>query len=205
MPKKILLVSATKAEMISAEFEGLEKLITGVGMVATTFALTRKLAETKYDLVVNIGIAGSFTNDVVIGQVVWVAVDEFSELGVEDHSRFIPAEDLGLMDNMDREFNANEYYRPEKLLGVTAMTVNRVHGNAATIQRDLKQFECNIESMEGAAVAYVCQQFDIPWVQIRAVSNRIEPRNAAAWNIPLAIKNLHHQVLKYLYKMTDEA
>ncbi len=205
MPKKILLVSATKAEMISAEFEGLEKLITGVGMVATTFALTRKLAETKYDLVVNIGIAGSFTNDVVIGQVVWVAIDEFSELGVEDHSRFIPAEDLGLMDNMDREFNADEYYRPEELLGVTAMTVNRVHGNAATIQRDLKQFECNIESMEGAAVAYVCQQFDIPWVQIRAVSNRIEPRNAAAWNIPLAIKNLHHQVLKYLYKMTDEA
>ena len=173
-------------------------------MVATTFAVTRKLAETQYDLVINIGIAGTFTNDVEIGQVVWVAIDEFSELGVEDHSRFIPADDLGLMDEADRVFHADEDYRPN-LLGVTALTVNRVHGNAATIERDFKQFQSNIESMEGAAVAYVCTQLDVPWVQIRAISNLVEPRNRDAWNIPLAIKNLHSVIEKYIYEWTNEA
>jgi futalosine hydrolase len=204
MAKRILLVSATQTEMISAAFDGLEKLITGVGMVATTCALTRKLAETQYDLVVNIGIAGTFTNELEIGQVVWVAIDEFSELGVEDHSRFIAADDLGLMDKSERVFHADEYYRPT-LLGVTGITVNRVHGNAATIERDFRQFECNIESMEGAAVAYVCKQFGVPWVGIRGISNMVEPRNREAWNIPLAIQNLHKEVFKYLYKVTDEA
>jgi futalosine hydrolase len=204
MSKKILLVSATQTEMISVAFDGLEKLITGVGMVATTFAVTRKLAETQYDLVINIGMAGTFTNELEIGQVVWVAIDEFSELGVEDYSRFIPADDLGLMDEADRVFHADENYRPN-LLGVTALTVNRVHGNAATIERDFKQFQSNIESMEGAAVAYVCKQFDVPWVEIRAISNLVEPRNRDAWNIPLALENLHSEVAKYIYEWTDEA
>jgi futalosine hydrolase len=52
--------------------------------------------------------------------------------------------------------------------------------------------------MEGAAVAYVCERFDVPWVQIRAISNMVEPRNRSAWDIPLAIKNLHFEVLNYL-------
>jgi futalosine hydrolase len=54
---KVLVVSATKNEIT---LEGIDHLVTGVGMVATAIELSKKLSENNYDLVINAGIAGSF-------------------------------------------------------------------------------------------------------------------------------------------------
>jgi futalosine hydrolase len=48
--------------------------------------------------------------------------------------------------------------------------------------------------MEGAAFFYVCSRENIPFLAIRAVSNKVEPRNREKWNIPLAIKNLSEKL-----------
>jgi futalosine hydrolase len=45
--------------------------------------------------------------------------------------------------------------------------------------------------MEGAAFAYVCAKMKVNAIQIRSISNQVEPRNRNNWNIPLAIKNLN--------------
>jgi futalosine hydrolase len=52
--------------------------------------------------------------------------------------------------------------------------------------------------MEGAAFMFVCELENIPYVQIRAVSNYVEKRNREAWNIPLAIVNLNKQVFEII-------
>lgn len=201
--KRILVVSATEQEMIKQDFPMVERLITGVGMVATATTLTMKLAEAEFDLVVNIGIAGSFNPELQIGTVVLVESDRLVELGVEDNGVFIPADEIGLCSAEQLRFRSKQ--RVKGLPGAHGITVNRVHGSADSIRIVIDQFNPDVESMEGAAVAYVCQQFGVPWVQIRAISNKVEPRNRVTWNIPLAMKNLHIEVEKYLKSLSLEA
>ena len=202
-PGQILIVSATDSEMILEEFQGADKLVSGVGMVPTTTALTKQLVKSDFDLVINIGIAGSFNSELSIGNVTQVTSDKLVEVGVEDNGKFIPADEIGLCSIVDVQFETNQ--RVLDLPKVNGITVNRVHGSVDSIHNVVDQFNPDMESMEGAAVAYVCQQFGIPWVQIRAISNKVEVRNRDSWNIPLAIKNLHTVVTKYLKCLDLEA
>ncbi|MDB4655940.1 futalosine hydrolase [Flavobacteriales bacterium] len=196
---KILLVSASEIEAFKSLDQRFSNVVTGVGIAATTFCLTKELIANQYDLVINMGIAGSFNPAFKIGDVVQVRSDMFSELGVEDNGKFVPAHEINLVST------GNMIFRTKSELGglpkVNGITVNKVHGSASTIEAVFSQFNPDIETMEGAAVAYVCQQFGVPWVQIRAISNRVEPRNRDAWNIPLAIENLHAQVERSLNSM----
>ncbi len=205
---RILVVAATEKELEGLDLKGLpdqviDTLVTGVGMVATTCTLSGKLASENFDLIVNIGIAGSFVPELRVGQVAQIYSDRLVELGVEDNDAFVPADEMGLV-----EFEQLEFVSPIELEGLgsaNAITVNRVHGNAESIRKTIEQFNADVESMEGAAVAYVCDQMEIPWIQIRGISNRVEPRNKDNWDIPLALKNLHVEVKKQLKRLIDEA
>ena len=177
-------------------------LITGVGMVATAFALGKHLAANKYDLVLNLGIAGSFDRNIAIGGLLEINQDTFSELGAEDDSEFLPIEKMG--------FGESTFYPTTKLAdlynlfnnfnlkSVSAITVNTVHGNEASIKKATERLNPQLESMEGAAFFYACKQMDVPCVQIRAVSNYVEKRNRNNWNIGLAIKNLNTFAIEFL-------
>lgn len=207
-PTRILIVAATSGELpdlalLSVPRLKVETLVTGVGMVATTFTLTRKLSESTFDLVLNVGIAGSFSEDIAIGEVVQVLTDRLVELGAEDHDKFLPADKMNLVETKDLLFISEVPI--DTLVGAAGITVNRVHGNTASIEKVKEQFNPDVESMEGAAVGFVCSKLKIPWVQIRSISNKVEPRNKANWNIPLAIQNLHREVMVYVQKLNDEA
>ena len=56
--------------------------------------------------------------------------------------------------------------------------------------------------MEGAAFFYVCLCENIPFLQIRAISNYVEQRNEKNWNIPLAIKNLCLTLIDFFSNVT---
>ena len=72
---KLLIVAATEAEIAPTlahfnlignsfiESERFDVVITGVGMVATAIALGQRLNE-NYNLVLNVGIAGSFAKNI---------------------------------------------------------------------------------------------------------------------------------------------
>ncbi|MGB0917226.1 MAG: futalosine hydrolase [Flavobacteriales bacterium] len=196
LASNILLVAATKAEMPTTVNPKVDMLVTGVGMVATTHVLTKELSKKQYDLVVDVGIGGSFNPAIKIGDVVQVTADRLVELGVEDNGKFVPAHEMDLVNADELMFETE--LTVSNLTKANGITVNTVHGTQETIAAVVKQFNPDVETMEGAAVAYVCQQFDVPWVQIRAISNRVEPRNRAAWNINLAIKNLQESVNTFL-------
>ena len=44
----------------------------------------------------------------------------------------------------------------------------------------------------------VCEQFAIPCIQIRAISNKVEKRNTENWNLDLAISNLNTEAEKII-------
>ena len=50
--------------------------------------------------------------------------------------------------------------------------------------------------MEGATVFKVCEEMNIPCIQIRSISNKVEKRNKENWNLDLAISNLNIEVEK---------
>ncbi|WP_295769657.1 futalosine hydrolase [uncultured Mucilaginibacter sp.] len=180
--------------------------ITGVGMTATAFALGRHLATNQYDLAINLGIAGSFDRNIALGTVVEVVEDTFTELGAEDDTRFITLEQLGFGRTVYKTRSRVIDYLPgENLWKVTAATVNTVHGEDASIAKLHQRIAPQLESMEGAAFFYACEQAGIPALQIRAVSNYVEKRNREAWNIGLAVKNLNTFATKLLLSIGDKS
>jgi len=202
---KILIVSATQFEIqpfleLAANYPNCDTVITGVGMVATAFELGRVLHESKYDLLINIGIAGCFDRNLKIGEVVQVISESFVELGAEDDQQFIPIEQLGYGKS---KFTSSLLQGQNMQLPFVAqghgITVNKVHGNADSIAK-IKQLSPNscIESMEGAAVFFAADKMDIPVIELRGISNYVEKRNRATWNIPLAIMNSNKALIETL-------
>ena len=174
-------------------------LITGVGMVATAFALARHLPHNVYHLVINLGIAGSFDRTIALGEVVEVTEDTFSELGAEDDKKFISIEKLGFGASIFRPTSSIGHFTKKiNLTKANAITVNTVHGNEDTITAIVERLNPKLESMEGAAFFYACHELKVPGIQIRAVSNYVEKRNRDNWNIGLAVKNLNNFALEFV-------
>lgn len=179
--------------------------VTGVGMVATAYHLTKLLASNRYDLVIQAGIAGCFDRHIPLGEVLMVQSDRFADLGAEDGDSFTDVFDLGLAQANDEPFTGKILPNPQNaavlnmnLKEVPALTINTVTGNDESTARLQNLYGCTLESMEGAAFHYVCLQENIPFVQIRAVSNYVEKRNRAGWKIEEAVNNLNKYLIDYL-------
>ncbi len=213
---KILIVSATEFEiknikhgLTELQLRSVDFLVTGVGMINTCFELTKQLLDTKYDYVINVGIAGSFDRDINIGEVVWVRRELFSEMGAEDGEEFLSLVQLGLQAHDEFPFEWGELKAPllneintlAHLKQVRGITVNKVHGDEQSIMKTKMQFSPQVESMEGAAVFYVCLKLNVPVIQMRSISNYVERRNKESWDIPLAINTLSSEVLRLCNEM----
>jgi futalosine hydrolase len=216
---KILIVAATKFEInpllnqmeinafaensrvIKCTYKKLEIdcLITGVGMVATAY-YTGKMLDDSYDMALNMGICGTFNANLDIGSVVNIYEDCLAELGAEDGAKFLTMEELKLeaVTKINNSQQGEISHVLELLPKVNAITVNKVHGNERSIKNTVDRFHPTVESMEGAAFMFACDQERIPYLQIRAVSNLVEKRNRERWNIPLAIENLNKKVIEFL-------
>lgn len=192
-----LIVAATAAEIapfiqsITGKQQRPAILITGVGMVATAFALGRELSNKTYDFAINVGIGGSFSNELTLGELVFTEEDIFSELGAEDDQEFLSIDKLGFGKSTFNAINGFPADLVNKLRKVRGLTVNSVHGNDTSIAQAMKRHTAEVESMEGAAFYYVCEQMMLPCAQIRSISNYVERRDRSKWQIGLAIKNLN--------------
>jgi len=191
---KILLVAATNQEINNDLFSSKDILITGVGMMNTTLNLANKLSDTIYDLVINMGIAGSFNSEIKIGDVVEVVEDIFSEIGFEDGDIFSEFTNFEIKNTFVIEGRTN-------LKKVKGITVNTVHGNQNSIDEIVSRLNPDIESMEGASVFMVCNNFNVPCIQIRSISNKVEKRNTENWNLTLSIENLNSTVKQIISEL----
>ncbi|HHM21755.1 MAG TPA: futalosine hydrolase [Bacteroidetes bacterium] len=184
-----------------------DMLITGAGMVQTAYALGRVLALSRYHLAINAGIAGAFDRSLRLGDVVQVVSERLADLGVEERNgRFTDVFEMGLIDPDQPPFlngvikagHASDFDFLPKCNG---LTVNRVHGAEASIRAITEKYDAGVETMEGAAFFYACSLSDVPFLQIRAISNYVEPRNRSAWNLPLAINNLNEVLIKIVQSL----
>lgn len=199
----ILICASTSMELVnpSSKRHQIETLITGAGSPATCFQLGKRFASKLPDLAIQIGIAGSFLDTVPIGEVVQIYTDSFADLGAQDKDgSFIGINQLVTMDYPFglAEFNPSNRLLLNDIQEVKAITVNKVHGFPPDINRIRAICNPEIETMEGAAFFMCCMAYGLPCCQIRSISNRVEARNREAWDIPLALKNLHVFVEKWI-------
>lgn len=227
---RILIVSATIAEIrpllqrltfTGAEGEllqhyefqkhGIDLLVTGVGMTHTAYQLGRQLSRQHYDLAMNIGIAGAYSPDTRIGSVYQISAEIFGLLGVEDDENYLSLFDLGLQDPDSFPYEGGWLVnrKPpvsailQKLPVAKGVTVNLIYTHRETIDTLKRMYQADLESMEGAAFFYSCLAADVPFVEIRSVSNFVAERDKSHWNVPLAIQNLDKTLDRLLRELAQ--
>lgn len=208
---QILLLSATEQEIkpFSGANTGTDILVSGVGVPAAMYHLQKRMQQIDYDLIIQAGIAGTFNSAVRLGQVVLVKQDTFADLGAEEKENFIPLFESGLADKNEFPFTNGWLVNNSKLMQqttlevVSAVTVNKVSDSLLQKQQLVKHFNAGIESMEGAALHYICLQENIPFLQLRSVSNLVGERDKTKWKMKEAIDNLNTELLKLIHGLTD--
>ncbi len=219
-PMRIIVTAATVDEWMPAYLQ-IDPLYTseskrmkvsfhqsGVGMLASAVSLTKLVFEEKPDLIIQVGIAGCFDDKMPLGKVICISEENLGDVGVKEEGKWKDIFDMKLEKSSyppyEKRKLPNQWlkeYNLLKLPEVASVTINQITTNEDHKQQLLKKYEPVIEGMEGAALHYVCRNFNIPFIQIRAISNYIGERDKSKWEIKAAIDNLNQTILKYLEKL----
>ncbi|HEX5052795.1 MAG TPA: futalosine hydrolase [Planctomycetota bacterium] len=184
--------------------------VLGVGKTAAAMRLPTVLRSVPTARAVLLfGVAGAFPDrhrttpaPARLGQVCVVASDRFGDEGVETPTGFQAIEQgaarLYANEAGDRilggpaAFPANPRMAQQasamlRVPLVRGVTVSTCSGTEATSQRMSQRSGADIETMEGAAVAYVCRQLEVPLLHVRAISNWTGDRDRGEWNLGAAV------------------
>jgi futalosine hydrolase len=212
---KILLTAATTFEIEPTlqliEKKGLspgidiEVLITGIGPVNATFLITKAVISNPPELVIQAGIAGSFNYEAhPAGTTVLVKYDALGDLGMEENGLFTTVFDAGFAGKNQFPFTDGWLINPHPFLNnsilpvVRSVTINKVSDSKVQKQQLAGTYNAETETMEGAALHYACLQQNIPFLQIRSISNEVGERDKTKWQIKEAIENLNTELIKLL-------
>jgi futalosine hydrolase len=192
-------------ELIKEKKLNVDILIAGIGMLATAYHLTRKLAEKKYDLVIQAGIAGCFDKEFQLGEVVIVKDEIVGDLGVKENKEYKDLFDMNFLKPNDFPYSSKvlkntnkEALKLLKLPKVSGVTVNQITTAKPVIDLYVRKYNAVVESMEGAALHYICSHEKTSFLQLRSISNYVGERNKSKWKIKDAIVNLNEEVKKLL-------
>ncbi len=208
--RNLLFVCATPLESTALGLDGSLKigfysellgagkslLITGVGLTATAYQLGKILSAASFDGAINFGVAGAFDLTIPLGTTVEVNSDEFADLGAENNEDFISLFEMNLQPDNEAPFSngklvpMGDWKNIGNLRKVSGASVNTVHGNTQSIANFKRRSVAQIETMEGAAFFYACNLVGVDSLQIRAISNYVEPRNREHWKLEEAIQSL---------------
>jgi futalosine hydrolase len=167
----------------------------GVGPAAAAAGTAWLLArEPGYSAVVSAGIGGGFADRIDPGGVALASSSIAADLGAESPDGYLPLDELG--------FGTVRYPCDPALLAAlrealpgavtgAVLTVSTVTGSAATARALLGRYPDSVaEGMEGFGVASAATRAGTGFVELRAISNPVGPRDRSAWRIPQALATL---------------
>ncbi len=171
-------------------------LLTGVGLPAALATLFSVLPTCRPEQILNIGIAGAYPNSgLQIGDVVMGESEVYGDIGFElpeapyfqsiSESRFAGS----LYANPFSLYCVQEWITPSVRFG-RGSTVNSCTGSEQVGLAREQVLQAHFETMEGAAVAQVGKQFEIPVCEVRTISNIASTRDMRLENIRFALERL---------------
>jgi futalosine hydrolase len=202
--RRILIMTSVEAER-DAILRGIgtdsriDVKLAGVGPISAGIQTAKALTADEYDLVINMGIAGGFTDKAEVGSLVIANEIVSADLGAESPEGFITLDELGFGASTRVKTDSDlvqillEVMKEENI-SVQAgniLTLSTVTGTAETTSK-LQQREPGAlaEAMEGYGVAMAAKEFVLPVLEIRSISNPIGPRDRSAWRIKDALVTL---------------
>ncbi|MES1213960.1 MAG: futalosine hydrolase [Bacteroidota bacterium] len=211
---KTLICAATAMEIspflneynTAIENDAIDVLITGIGLTATTYSLTKYLTLKLPDLVIQAGIAGCFDKKIPLSTIVAIKQDVIADENVVEDKTFKTLFDLKLVDknrfpykkgwliNKDRD----TWKEKTGLRFVKGISVNEITTSKQKIEFYQEAFSPSTESMEGAALHFSCLMEKIPFLQLRGVSNYIGERDKKKWKMKETILNLNNELKRLL-------
>jgi futalosine hydrolase len=192
------------------QHNSIDVLITGIGLTATTYHLTRYLSLKRPGLIIQAGVGGCFDRNVPLGTVLAVKKETIADQSVIELKELKTLFDLKLVPENQFPFqkgwlvNKSELLKEVKLKKVTGVTVNEITTSRSKVKFYESHFAPVVESMEGAALHYVALMEQIPFLQLRAVSNYIAERNKQRWNMKESVINLNKELMKILATVTTK-
>ena len=214
---RVIITAATNGEWmpsfqkINPAYAGTNKRFSvgfhesGIGLLASSVSLMKMFVQETPSLIIQVGIAGCFDKKVPLGKVFAVKDDFAGDIGVMENKVWKDLFDLKLDKPNDAPYEKKSLPNPWlsqynllKLPTKKGVTVSTISTDKNKIDLYSGRYKASLESMEGAALHYIGRDLNIPFIQIRAVSNYVGERNKAKWNMQEAIYNLNETLLQYL-------
>ena len=214
---RVIITAATNGEWmpsfqkINPAYAGTNKRFSvgfhesGIGLLASSVSLMKMFVQETPSLIIQVGIAGCFDKKVPLGKVFAVKDDFAGDIGVIENKVWKDLFDMKFDKPNDAPYEKKSLPNPWlsqynllKLPTKKGVTVNTISTDKNKIDLYSGRYKATLESMEGAALHYMGRDLNIPFIQIRAVSNYVGERNKAKWNMQEAIYNLNETLLQYL-------
>jgi len=216
----VLVLAATPLEAALLDSSSATVVITGIGAVNTAHALTQYLAtKPAPSLVIQAGIAGAYVPaGIAVGSVLLADTEIYGDLGVLTPGGWRPMEEIGIplveaTASQPARFN---YFPLDAALVARAaaaagtgvartgkfLTLSQVTGVRALGDALHERFGALCESMEGAAAAHVCALHDVPFLEVRGISNLVEDRDRAKWRIKEAVEAAQAVTLRLIENLS---
>lgn len=180
-------------------------LITGIGLTSTAYHLTKQLQVKKYDLVIQAGVAGCFDRKIPLGKVMSINREAIADLSVVELKKLKTTFDLKLIPQNQFPYKKGWLINENKLIfqklkipSVRGVSVNEITTDQRKKIFYIEKFNPVVESMEGAALHFVCLMEKIPFIQLRSISNYIGERDKKKWNMSTSIENLNKELIQLL-------
>jgi futalosine hydrolase len=198
-----LVVAATQTEMDAYDridqygADHVHQLVSGVGPMESGITMSRFLGRhhTKIRTVVNFGIGGAYFSgsdrQIELLDLCLAEREILGDFGVCYGERVEPFAGDAFAAQSMFELDASLLATAQSALTAEALdstagafvTVNGASGFKARGDYFADRYGAICENMEGAAVARVCELFDLPLVEVRAISNQVEDRTEEPWPI----------------------
>jgi futalosine hydrolase len=217
---KTLVIAATPLEATLIRSSTADVVITGIGAVNAAHALTQYLAtHPKPSVVIQTGIAGAYVPaNIPVGSVVLADTEIYGDLGVLTLEGWQPMEEIGIPlveANGERPARFNYFPLDAALVARASaiggalitrtgpfLTLSIVTGVQILGDELYERFAAICESMEGAAAAHVCAIHDVPFLEVRGISNLVEDRDRSKWKIKEAADAAQAVVLRLVENLS---
>ncbi len=182
-------------------------VISGVGQANTAQSITVLLGHGPVGLVMLCGCGGAYAGSgLSVGDVAVATEEVYADMGVLTSEGWLGLEDIGLplIEKRGCQYYSRFPVRAEYVEAAVSvpnvpempvvrpgvfLTVCSVTGTSARGEELHRRFGAVCENMEGAAAAQTALVYDVPFVELRGISNMAGDRDRAGWDIALACSN----------------
>ncbi|HTJ66252.1 MAG TPA: futalosine hydrolase [Actinospica sp.] len=197
---RILIVTAVEAEADAVRRglptdrpHGVTVLVGGVGSARAAASTARALAlDPGYEAVLSVGIGGVFPGKAELGELLLARHVVAADLGADSPDGFLSVDELGFGTTT---IDGGRVPGIDAVVG-TILTVNTATGTDERAVELMRRFPQAVgEAMEGYGVAAAATLEDLPFAEVRAVSNVVGKRDRSTWQLGLAFKALTEAAL----------